>query len=140
MGIRFLNQGKGQLVPPSDGHDPKVLSLVCLFSMTVHIVVFAGAVWLHNSNFLPPKPRVVRVDLVSFAPGPETGETLSETVEAQTPEPSQKSVKLDATPALEPAPEPAPIQVIKPDISLKSKPKNIKDLMAARKQKEKSRK
>lgn len=141
MGIRFLKQGKGELAPPSDGHDPKVLSLVCLFSMTVHIAVFAGAVWLHDFDFLPPKPRVVRVDLISFAPGPETGETLSQTVETQTPEPTQKSVKLNTAPAPEPvpepAPEPAPIQVKKPDISLKSKPKNIKDLMAARKQKEK---
>lgn len=141
----------------SNGHDPKMFSLICLFSLTVHVVVFAGAFWLHDSNFLPPKPNVVRVDLVSFSPGPQSGDTLPQTPEPtpreQEPvkqesakvepipipqEPANKVVKLDRKPALEQTAKTVPVPVLTPDISLKSKPKNIKALMAERKKKEKT--
>ncbi|WDP93152.1 MAG: TonB family protein [Desulfobacter sp.] len=115
--------------------------MVCILSLAVHLAFFAALIWFHDFDFLPPKPRVVRVDLVSLAPGPEIGEAMPEKVATQEPEPAKEAVSVKAKPLPEPDPEPVaaptPVPVLKPEISLKSKPKNIKDLMAARKAKEK---
>lgn len=94
-------------------------------------------------------PKVVQVDLVSFVPGPtggqgeivpESTEVPKEPLPETVPVPETVSVP-DEQPATEPldAPEPAPASVIKPDVSLKKKPKNLKDLLAKQEKKEKKK-
>lgn len=84
------------------------------------------------------------MDLVSFAPGPETGETMPRAVEEPVPPtPPKNTVDLTPKPLPDPPaeavaePVPAPLTVLKPQVSLKSKPKNIKEIMAKRKTRDK---
>jgi len=89
------------------------------------------------------------VDLVSFVPGPAGGQgdvspstdPLPEPENTFTPEPAE--ISLDTDKILTPEPEkkiPKPVASLKPDISLKTKPKNLKELMAAQKEKVKKEK
>lgn len=97
----------------------------------MHLGLFAAVFWFHDSDFLPPKPRVVRVDLVSFAPGPVAGPTESAPVKS--PEETNAAVSTNIKSIPKAVTAPAPVPVLKPELSLKSKPKNLKDLIAARK-------
>lgn len=84
-------------------------------------------------------PEVVQVDLVSFSPGEPGGPAAKENVLDPVP-PSATSVDNVPEPAVSestpppventPEPEPEPVAVLKPDLSLKSKPENLKELMA----------
>ncbi len=134
MGIRSQIQNRNRFVSELKGRGEKRFAWVLLISLLAHILFFVGIFWIHDFNFLTPKPRVVRVDLVSFVPGPVGGQSEPEPAPAQTP--NDATVNLNTKP-VPPAVEaqPAPVPVLKPDVSLKTKPKNIKDLMAARKEK-----
>ncbi len=77
------------------------------------------------------------MDLVSFVPGPVGGQSEPEPAQAKTPPSTDASVNLNTKPLTPVEAQSVPVPVLKPDISLKTKPKNIKDLMAARKKKEK---
>ncbi len=137
MGIRSQIENRRRFTGGPQGYDPKRFVLFCILSLAVHVVFFVSVFWIHDFEFTAPKPRVVRVDLVSFVPGPIGGAIDPEPVTTQTPEPDSSTVSLDTKPISQPVETPAPIPVIKPDISLKTKPKNIKELIAARKPKEK---
>tara|TARA_B100000614_G_scaffold260871_1_gene288879 strand:+ start:481 stop:1320 length:840 start_codon:yes stop_codon:yes gene_type:complete len=102
-------------------------------SLVVHALFFTGLFFWHDFEFSRPKPRVVRVDLVSFAPGPSGSTAAVEPAPVQPPQPQpDASVNLNAKPVEVPPETPAPVPVLKPDISLKKKPKNIKELIAER--------
>ncbi len=124
-------------MPDSVDYGPRPFVLVCLLSLAVHLTLFGGVFLFHDFDFLPSKPKVVRVDLVSFAPGPVGGQVTPEPVQEKKSEPVKESVSLKSKPVPEVAKAPEPVAVLKPDVSLKSKPKNIKELMAARKPKAK---
>lgn len=125
-------------MPQSLGYGAKPFVMVCLLSLTVHLALFAGVFLFHDFDFLPSKPKVVRVDLVSFAPGPVGGQTKPEPIQENKSEPAKDSVNLNSKSVPEVTKAPKPLPLLKPDVSLKSKPKNIKELMAARKPKAKS--
>lgn len=81
---------------------------------------------------------MVQVDLVSFAPGEQGGPAAKKNVSEPVPSPAASldnapeptvSESMD-DPPVENVPEPEPVAVLKPDLSLKSKPKNLKELMA----------
>lgn len=112
-------------------------------SVLAHILFFGFMMLFYKFELPSPLPKVVQVDLVSFVPGPPGGqgtdipETISEPVRTPEPDPpaaeepvvvpEKPAVQTEAVPA-EPVPE--PVGVLKPDISLKKKPKNLKELMA----------
>lgn len=118
-----------------------------MISFAAHAAFFSGIVWLQDFTFLSPQPKVVRVDLVSFAPGPQVKQTAPEIPPAiieKTPLPptsaAEKSSQLPDPPPAEVAtvtpkvnPSPEQLSLLKPDISLKKKPKNLKKIIAERK-------
>ncbi len=137
MGIRSQIQNRNRFVLELKGRGVKRFAWVLLASFLAHILFFVGIFWIHDFDFLTPKPRVVRVDLVSFVPGPVGGQSEPEPVQAKTPPSTDASVNLNTKPLPPVEAQPVPVPVLKPDVSLKTKPKNIKDLIAARKKKEK---
>ncbi len=108
-------------------------------SICVHVLFFLVSIWLVQFRMPYRMPEVVQVDLVSFSPGEPGGPAAKENVLDPVP-PSATSVDNMPEPAVSesppppventPAPEPEPVAVLKPDISLKSKPENLKELMA----------
>ncbi len=91
-------------------------------SACVHILLFAGLVFFQNFNPPKPLPPILQVDLVSFMPDPVFGEPSQSSASADTdgiPLNTSKIKKTEKT-----------IKHIRPDISLKTKPKNLKELMA----------
>ncbi len=120
-------------MPDAEWTGAKPFAWVCLLSLAVHMGLFAAVLLFHDFDFLPQKPKVIRVDLVSFAPGPVGGQTEPAVVQEMKSEPVKDSVSLKSKPVPESAKVPDPLPVLKPDVSLKSKPKNIKELMAERK-------
>lgn len=112
--------------------------IVCIISLLVHGLFFAGLLLLQGFELSRPLPRVLQVDLVSFVPGPVGGKgevsPFPEPAKAAS-EPAEVSVDPVKTPEPVQAP-PEPVAEIKPDISLKAKPKNLKELMKEPEKKE----
>jgi len=119
---------------------------VCLLSVFVHGLFFVGIVQLNKFDMFKPLPRVIQVDLVSFVPGPASGQVASDSdpgsdsdspTESVEVPPGTVKVPLASTTKKMPARTiPKPVVVLKPEISLKAKPANLKELMAAQKKKE----
>jgi TonB family protein len=111
-------------------------------SVCAHALFFLMSIWLVQFRVPYMTPDVVQVDLVSFAPGEPGGPVVPEKGADPMP-PSSSSVDTVPESAVPeplnppapeaPAPEPESVSVLKPDVSLKSKPKNIKELMAEKK-------
>jgi TonB family protein len=101
-----------------------------------HILFFISLFFINDFQFSAPKPKVVTVDLVTFAPGPANAKASGTPPRSEEPAPDQADkVSPDAVSQIEsqPAePQRQEIPVIKPDVGLKSKPKNLKELVAAR--------
>ncbi len=118
----------------------KTLVVVCLLSIFVHGLFFAGMLLLNKFDMAKPLPRVIRVDLVSFVPGPAGGQVVPDSDflpdSVDTPAGAVK-VPLESAKKKMPAKIiPKPVATLKPDISLKAKPKNLKKRMAALEKKE----
>ncbi|MEX1297589.1 MAG: TonB family protein [Desulfotignum sp.] len=112
-------------------------------SVCAHALFFLMSIWLVQFRVPYMTPEVVQVDLVSFAPGEPGGPVVPEKgADPVPPAPSSAATVTESVvpesqnpPAPEaPEPEPEPVSVLKPDVSLKSKPKNIKELMAEQKE------
>lgn len=114
--------------------------IICFGSLIVHCLLFAGVVALHDFELTKPKARVVQVDLVSFFSGPAGDPSDFPALPEPQPEstPNAHSASESAVPvSKKPAQakentKPRPVPTLKPDISLKSKPKNLKELMAVK--------
>ncbi|MDD9304215.1 MAG: TonB family protein [Desulfobacter sp.] len=137
MGIRTQIQNRNRFVNPFPGHGRKGFAWVCIVSMLVHLAFFAGIFCFHDFEFSAPKPQVVRIDLVSFVPGPVGGAAPLEPAPVDRAKPETEAVNLNTAPLAKTPEAPLVVPVLKPEISLKSKPKNIKDLMAKRKARQK---
>ncbi len=112
--------------------------LVCLISLIGHGLFFTSLFFIHDFEFFAPKPKIVTVDLVSFAPGPANAQTRQESSEPDKPVSDSSQVNLDdqADVAVDPADLQEPeIPVLTPDVSLKAKPDNLKELIKDRKEK-----
>jgi colicin import membrane protein len=101
-------------------------------SLILHALFFFGMILFHNFK-LPnkPIPQVIQIDLVSFVPEPESVQEVVPEKTAKSEEISPKdviSVKKEAIKK-----EVRKIPTIKPAINLKTKPKNLKALMAKKK-------
>ncbi len=143
-------KNKNYFFSGSANHSRKNFIVFCFISLFVHVLFFIGFLGLQTLELSKPLPRVVQVDLVSFVPGPASGQgdvspspdPMPEPESVFTPEPAEIPLDTDKVPMPEPMPEPEktvpePVARLKPDISLKAKPKNLKELMAAQKEKEK---
>lgn len=120
--------------------DTKNFVVVCLLSIFVHGLFFAGIVLLNKFDMEKPLPRVIQVDLVSFVPGPAGGQASDSNFAPESVDipPGTVKVPLELTKKTLPAKTiPKPVATLKPDISLKAKPKNLKELMAAQEKKAK---
>jgi TonB family protein len=136
MNIRFQIQNRRGRISEPQGTGPKGFFLVCLISLICHMLFFISLFFLNDFQFSAPKPKVVTVDLVTFAPGPASAQASGKSPGPQEPAPDNTdTVSPDAVSQAqsEPVePEAQEIPVIKPDVSLKSKPKNLKELVADR--------
>ncbi len=124
------------------GHDSRQMAVYLALSFFAHVLFFIVGIWLVQFEVHAPVPEVVQVDLVSFAPGEPGGgaQSLEESVPEQ--EAVQQEAAADADSAvvvpekqpsqevMEKPAEPEPVPLVKPDISLKAKPKNLEELMA----------
>nr|WP_319395261.1 cell envelope integrity protein TolA [uncultured Desulfobacter sp.] len=136
MNIRFQIQTRRGGIREPENVRPKGFFLVCLISLIFHMLFFISLFFLNDFQFSAPKPKVVTVDLVTFAPGPADAKASGKPPISEEPAPDQADkVNPDTVSQIEsqPAePQRQEIPVIKPDVSLKSKPKNLNELIAAR--------
>jgi len=139
MNIRFQIQNRQGRISEPKGTEPKGFFTVCLISLICHVLFFISLFFLNDFQFSAPKPKVVTVELVTFAPGPANAQTSGPPSKSEEPAPDHADkVNPDAVSQVQSQPD-EPLQqeipVIKPDLSLKSKPKNLKELIAAREEK-----
>ncbi|WP_319577456.1 cell envelope integrity protein TolA [uncultured Desulfobacter sp.] len=148
MNIRSQIQNRQRFSSEPKSTGPKSFFLVCLLSLVCHVLFFISLYFLHDFQFSAPKPKIITVDLVTFAPGSVGPVGPAGPANAQTPgkapvanesaSDNAENVNLDALSQIpsQPAEPKAPeIPIIKPEVSLKSKPHNLKDLIAAREKK-----
>jgi colicin import membrane protein len=136
MNIRSQIQNRQRFISGPKSLGPGTFFGVCLLSLVCHALFFISLFFLNEFQFSAPKPKVVTVDLVTFAPGPANIQTSG-----QSPMPDEPAsdntgdVNPDAlsqTQSQPAEPRTPEIPIIKPEVSLKSKPHNLKDLIAAR--------
>lgn len=111
-------------------HTRKIGIVFFSISLFFHCLFFGSLLFFQDFKIPKPLPPVIQVDLVSFSPEPEFEEPAkSETVSKDDGIPVKSAVikKKKRT-----------IPTIKPDISLKTKPKNLKDLIAKQEKKKKA--
>ncbi len=112
-------------------------------SILAHVFFLLAMLFIQNIHFTRPLPPVIQVDLVSFAPEPVfedlSGQNQPEDEKAVDPEtditpepdiPEQFPQEKPSQTPVEPRPE--KIVVKKPDISLKTKPKNLNELIKSK--------
>ncbi|MDX9963795.1 cell envelope integrity protein TolA [Desulfobacter postgatei] len=124
--------------PNSNG--PGDFFLVCLLSLICHAVFFISLFFLNDFQFSAPKPKVITVDLVAFAPGASPAAKLHGSEKSSKPLDASAGdnadrVNPDAVSDLSSQPAEsaeAEVPTIKPEGGLQSKPDNLKDLIAAR--------
>jgi len=145
---RLHLRNKNTLFPSDTGQGNFIA--ICFVSFIVHSLFFMAIFFLYDFDFIKPVPRAIKVDLVSFVPGPAGGKAdpgMAEIEDKASMEPDKTPsesvslsdpVKKSASKDIKTAPK--PLSTLKPDISLKAKPKNLKELMAAREKKKKSSK
>jgi len=145
MNIRSQIQNRQRFSGEPKNIGPKDFFSVCLLSLACHVLFFISLYFLHDFQFSAPKPRIVTVDLVTFAPGPAgpAGPANTQT-SGKSPGPyepvsdnadNMSSDALSQIPSQTVEPKEPEIPIIKPEVSLKSKPHNLKDLIAAREKK-----
>lgn len=136
MNIRSQIQNRRRFSSEPKSTGPGVFFLVCLLSLVCHALFFVGLFFLNDFQFSAPKPKVVTVDLVTFAPGPANAQTSGKSpVPDESASDNADNVNPDALsqiPSQPAEPREPEIPIIKPEVSLKSKPHNLKDLIAAR--------
>ena len=104
-------------------------------SLIVHALFFYGMIFFQKFRLPKPMLPVIQVDLVSFS---EVPVTTAAPGEKEIPEEVSKKEGIPVTPVQPPQPPKIKkIPIIKPDISLKTKPKNLKDLIAQQEKKKK---
>jgi TonB family protein len=132
-------ENKDSFFSASAGQSRKNLIAVFFLSVVAHGLFFIGVVQLNRFDMSKPLPRVIQVDLVSFVPGPAGGQASADADVSPEPvdvPPGTVKVPLASAKKKMPAETiPKPVATIKPDISLKSKPKNLKELVAAQEKK-----
>lgn len=119
------------LLAPMD-HGGKIGMVFFSISLFLHGLFFFSLIFFQNFKPAKPLPTVIQIDLVSFLPEPAL----------EDPGKSQETLKEDGIPV-----KAKPIKkkirkipTLKADISLKTKPKDLKDLIAQQEKKNKEAK
>ena len=133
---------RGSLLNPID-QDRRTGFVFLIISVVAHGLFFGGLIFFQDFHFARSMPPVVQIDLVSFSPilgsdkaGSGGGKEVKEDKEEKKGKKESQEIEEAGTPIRPPetkTEEPPP--VIKPDISLKAKPKNLKDLLAEQEKK-----
>ena len=113
----------------SKDHSREIGIIFFVISVLAHGLFFAGMIYFQDFRLPKPMPPVIQVDLVSFAPEP-----LLEDPGKKKEVSTKEGVAVKVKPVKK---KKRKIPTIKADISLKTKPKNLKDLMAQQKEKKK---
>ncbi len=108
-------------------------------SILAHLLFLVALLFLQNVHFTRPLPPVIQVDLISFAPEP-----VFENMSGGQTDPEEKAVNPKTDITAEPTEvntntqTSPPVEVVtkKPDISLKTKPKNLQELIDSQPKKE----
>jgi colicin import membrane protein len=139
MNIRFQMKNRRRYISEPNSTGPGDFFLVCLLSLICHAVFFISLFFLNDFQFSAPKPKVITVDLVAFAPGASPAAKLHGSKKSSKPLDASAGdnadmVNPDAVSEVSQPAESAEAEVptIKPDGGLQSKPDNLKDLIAAR--------
>ena len=145
MNIRSQIQNRQRFSSEPKSTGPKAFFLVCLLSLVCHVLFFISLYFLHDFQFSAPQPKIITVDLVTFAPGsvgpdgPANAQTSGKAPVLDEPaSDNADNLNPDAfsqIPSQPAEPKEPEIPIIKPEVSLKSKPHNLKDLIAAREKK-----
>ncbi|CCK79515.1 cell envelope integrity protein TolA [Desulfobacula toluolica] len=104
-------------------------------SVVLHGLFFCGMIFCQDIKLSKPLPSVIQIDLVSFSPEP----AFEEPAKSQDYS-TKKGEAINNAPIIQKAPvikKNRTIPNFKPDISLKAKPKNLKDLIALQEKKRK---
>ncbi len=129
------------------GQDAKAWLLFLFLSVLTHGLFFVSVMFFHGFESTVVPPEIIQVDLVSFGAGPEDMAPLPpsqdpdsalepDPVLPKPPEPKiETAVPADPAPDTPSAEPEEPAAIIKPDISLKAKPKNLKEIMAKQEKK-----
>lgn len=140
MNIRSQIENRRKFINEPQYIGSKVFFLVCLFSVLCHALFFISLFFSHDFEFFVPKLKVVTVELVTFAPGPANAQMPEKSPGPEEPDSdNDDKVNPDAVsqiPSQFTEPKEPEIPRLKPEVSLKSKPDNLKDLIAARKKEE----
>lgn len=116
-------------------HTKTTTSVFFVVSLLLHVLVFCGVIFFPNIKSNKPAPKVIQIDLVTFASAPAVEK------EPDTAPPEVKTANADVSITKEPKqPVKKKIKHKKPDISLKTKPKNLKKLIAQKKEKKPEKK
>lgn len=152
MNNRILQSGQARRNGFDDsGQSTRHLAVYLGISFFAHTLFFLASIWLVQFEMPGRMLSVVHVDLVSFGPGdPGGGGAAPAVAEDTAPAPVAEAPPAPAETAPEPAAaaevvvpteappapkEPEPVPMLAPDVSLKAKPKNLQELMAAQEKK-----
>lgn len=139
--LESFKKKKASLQSSSMDQDRRTGIVFLIVSIVVHGLFFSSLIFFQDFHFAGSMPPVIQIDLVSFSPilgsdkpgGGGGGQEIEDGKE------EIQSENQEAGPPVQPTEvkkeEPPP--VIKPDISLKTKPKNLKDLLAEQEKKNK---
>ncbi len=111
----------------SEDHSRNIGIIFFILSVFAHGLFFFSLIFFQDFKLPKPMPPVIQIDLVSFAPEPAFEDSAKNQV---TPSKDGVPIKKEVIKK-----KIRKIPTIKPDISLKAKPKNLKALMASQKKK-----
>ncbi|SDT84501.1 cell envelope integrity protein TolA [Desulfobacula phenolica] len=125
---------KDSLLTPDYGRKTGIVFFS--ISVVLHGLFFCGMIFCQDIKLSKPLPPVIQIDLVSFSPEPVFEEPAKSQAHL-----TEKGVPIKKAPIITKAPvikKSRKIPNLKPDISLKAKPKNLKDLIALQEKKRKA--
>ena len=131
----------GSFLNPVD-QNRKIGTFFFIVSILVHGLFFFSLIFWQEFKLSKPLPSVIQLDLVSFAPEPLIEESSETEAKPQKDEISIKKPDIKKPVINKPVikTKNRKIATIKPDINLKAKPKNLKELMAKKREKTENKK
>lgn len=137
--MSFFTHQKESALDSDDNHNHMGFFYIGV-SILAHLFFLIAMLFLQNLHFTKPLPPVIQVELISFAPEPVFEDLSSgqeETVQEKVVDPAAditpETKEVKAIPKKSP---PKEVEIKKPDISLKTKPKNLQELIDNKQKKE----
>lgn len=135
--LESLKKKKTSLLSSPMDQDRRTGIVFLIVSIVAHVLFFGSLIFFQDFHFAGSMPPVIQIDLVSFSPILGSDKPGGGSQEIEDGKEEIQSENQEAGPPVQPAEvkkeEPPP--VIKPDISLKTKPKDLKTLLAEQEKK-----